>query len=84
MIVPVSLAVVAARVFPKRSNFANEAGVFQITQRVINRRETDPRHLLAGRVKHLHRGRMLVGLAHYVQYDTSLWRQTGVALGFRR
>ena len=82
MIVPVGFAVVPARALAKGSNFANQARIFQIPERVINRGEADAGHLPAGPFKNFHGRRMLIGRAHQFQHHAALPGQTHSPLRF--
>lgn len=74
MIVSIGFAIVAAGAITK-SDFAHQSSLFQIAQRVIDSRATDPGHLFARSVKHLGRGGVMISRLHHVEHNLSLARQ---------
>src|SRR5688572_26032316 len=76
MIVPISFAVVAAGTLPERRNLANHARVLQKPQRVVNRREANTGHRLAGLFEDFGRRGMHVFSAHELQHQTTLTGQS--------
>jgi len=79
VIMPVCFSIVAAGAVAE-SYLADHALLFQITERVIDRSETDSGQRLTRRFEDFSGRRVLVARAHHVKHDSTLTRETGFSL----